>query len=261
MKIPARVIAVSLAAFCASVAPLGPGARGAGLELTWNACGASGGDSTITFDCAQTDSVARLIGCFKLPQRLPRFFAMDIVVDVRTETNQLPPFWHFENVTGCNNGGVTVSDRMPSSGCAGVANPWGPGGRSADALITAYGAHHGDDLNHGRFLFTIARAASDTIDLEANKSYFGFEIRFFNDGAKESGGKCVGCDAKASILWSTARLYSASPFAGGKEPPPVTLSGPGRFSDSVHLNGGGISSSHALRVRQAFYDAVRDTSP
>ena len=40
----------------------------AGLDLTWNACNTSGGDSTTVFDCANPDSTAILIGCFQVPE-------------------------------------------------------------------------------------------------------------------------------------------------------------------------------------------------
>jgi hypothetical protein len=215
------------------------------LDFTWRTCGAAGGDSMATFRCDQPDSVVFLNGCFRVPKDIPKFFAMDVVVDIESAAPELPPFWHLEK-EGCNRFGVMLVDAVPDSGCSGVTNPWGTRGASALSIVTAYGVAYGGIPNRGRLLFTVTRASTDPIDLLAANTYFGFQLQFFNDNAKETGGECTGCRTPVTLRWTSSTFYRLPEKAGDPEPPPVVVDRPGRQGSCVRANGAPLKSCAAL---------------
>src|SRR5205823_5993835 len=110
-----------------AIAMLASSSSFAGLDLTWNACNiAPGARGDITFNCANPDTLYRLVGSFQLPSDLPNFVAMDFVIDVGSSASELPPFWHFET-GGCNDAGISLRNARPA-GNVECENPWGPGG-------------------------------------------------------------------------------------------------------------------------------------
>ena len=214
---------VSLALIMLAAAPR---VAAAGLYRTWSACNTSTlGTDGITLAC-DGSSGAQLFGNFQSPQSISGFLAMDAVLDVRTDAQTLPLFWHFET-GGCNEGGLGLSDARPATLCPNAtnANPWGPGGNDAVSAITAYDVGHGGD-SRVRILMTISRSASSPIALTAGQNYFGFVLEVATDNATG----CGGCSTPAVLGWSKAVLYGSSQT--------VELSLSGTRLATVALNGG-----------------------
>jgi hypothetical protein len=200
-----------------------------GLDLTWSACNQPGtpGTDDVTLDCG-TGAPASLYANFQVPQTLSGFITLDAALDVRTAGSSIPEFWHFED-GGCNATGLSVSDSKPESPCPSASNatPWGAGGLAADAYITAYAPGLGG-ANHARLLLTVTRDATAPTTLDGGQNYFGFRL----DVGGSPGG-CSGCTTPAEIAWSSATLYANTPGQ-----PSVTITGPGRRSNIVTVNGG-----------------------
>ena len=227
-----------------------PGAL-AGLDLTWRACGSSGGDTSLTLDCANLDSVAVLYGSFQLPDTLTGFAAMTITLDVETETGELPPFWHFE-AGDCNVTGLGFSDAEPSEACEGALNPWGEDGSESVSGI-GYGPQFGAK-NRGRFIGIIARPEDRPITLIGGENYFAFKLRLFSDNAKEARGPCAGCRAPATIVWTSALLQAVTGSA-------TLITSPGPRGQCVRLNGARPGGCKALLMKIAAPDTSKTKRP
>lgn len=211
-----------------------PAASWAGLDLTWNACNTDGGDSTRTFDCSNAESYATLIGCFQPPDTLPGFVALAILLEFQPESDELEPFWHFEQ-GGCNRSGLTTSDAIPARGCAGVLNPWGEEGSESLTATGAYAPGY-EAHNRGRMVCSVARSAVEPITLMGGANYFGFQLRFFSHKAKGSGGECPGCRTPLVVVWKAASL-EALPPAQGQKALHIVFSGSGLASNCARANG------------------------
>lgn len=226
----------------------------AGLDLAWNGCAGSSGDSTVVFDC-RSESVATLVGTFQTSEPVARFVSLGISIDIVTETLDLDPYWHFE-AGGCNRSGLTFSDIEPDSGCAGVGNPWGEEGADAFGGLAAYQPLF-EGRNRGRMICIVARSAADPIALEANQNYFGFQLRIFSDNAKEAGGKCGGCPSPAVFRWNAASLSRVPAQAGDPALPDITLIGPGLSSNCVRANGASRATCAAIPAPRHSWDSLR----
>ena len=169
---------------------------------------------------------------------------MDVVIDIETGAAELPPFWQLGK-EGCNRFGLMLNDAVPDSGCAGMANPWGVRGASAISLVTAYGVGFGAP-NRARLLFTVTRASTDPITLLADRTYFGFQLQFFNDNATESGGDCSGCSTPVTLRLASCTFYRLPDKPGDPDPPAVVVDTPGRDGTCIRANGAPARSCAAL---------------
>jgi hypothetical protein len=202
--------------------PPPPTPIGGNVQVAWNSClGTGSAQSFVTFDCGNTSANYNLVGSFQVTNPLPNFITLGISMDVVLDNeSSVAPFWHFES-GGCNSGGIAADDNAPGS-CTGFGTPWGPGGVSSDALITAYQAGYSNP-NYGRLLAAVARASDDPTNLApAPSRYYGWTLQFFLDNA----GTCAGCDLRASLRVNSLTLfdqnggsgYLISPAAAGSAP-------------------------------------------
>jgi len=213
----------------------------AGLDLSWNACNlAPGSTSGLNFACADPDSSQHLFGSFQLPADLGRFIAMDLFIDLKTASPELPPFWHFEP-EGCNDGALTFSAARPSGNEA-CQNPWGVSG--ATAYIAGYSTGFGGDPSRARLVASVFRQRP--IYLTAGTNYFGFDLAFLMGNAP----CCPGCETGAEIVWSAGYFYDSTGAS-------VVVSGPGLLGDCVAVNGPGCF----VRLSSATPDPLEQRAP
>jgi hypothetical protein len=227
----------------------------AGLDLTWNACNTSGGDSTKVFACKDPESVATLVGCFQPSQSVPDFVALGISINILTETTDVEPYWHYEP-GGCNRSGLTLSDAIPESGCEKALNPWGEDGADSFSAIAAYVPMF-EGRNTARLVGIVARSASEPTSLDDRKNYFGFQLRWFTENARQAGGKCDGCAAPVVLQWGAASLSSVSGGPDYPAPPDVVITGPGLRSNCARANGAEAASCAAIPPPRHAWDSLR----
>jgi hypothetical protein len=200
------------------------------IQLNWNNCSGGAGASPYTvFDCdPNLGSIYSLVGTFQVMSPFANMIAMDASFDIILDGQTgMAPFWHFET-GGCNALGLSIDDSKPVA-CTNYLTPWGSGGASSDALITAYqpGVSFG---NYGRLLISVARSSDDPINLGgAPNKYFGWNLLFNMEGA----GTCAGCNQAASVRVNAMRLYDQSAGAGNQ----IDQNGPGS-QPCVSINGG-----------------------
>lgn len=208
----------------------------AGLDLAWNACSATGGDSAKTLDCKDPESVAQLFGTFQVADTIENFVAMTIIFDFESETGDLPPFWHFED-KGCNESGISLSDAFPAAGCQGATNLWGENGADALAGVFGYAPNFETYRQRGRMVCVIARPSERPVRLIPGVDYFAFRLRLFHDNASEARGRCSGCSTPLTIAWNSASLSAVGAHSGDPTPPDILITTPGKRSNCVRVNG------------------------
>jgi hypothetical protein len=217
-------IAVALLAFGAS------SASAVGLTLNWGGCIGFGAVPNQAFDCDNLGGPYNLVMNMQ-PPALTGFFAVDLVLDLQTSGAALSPFWHFEG-GGCNELGLSISaarNTIPNTGC--LATFTGSTGGSVSSLITAYAPGFGG-ANNARLLVTVARSASSPINLTAGSNYYLSHLNFALDNAIEAGGPCDGCSDGATIVLSSATLYTLPGSAS------TTLTGAGLGSNVATISAG-----------------------
>jgi hypothetical protein len=193
-------MSLSLLALPLALALSAPPDSIARFELGWNGCGRQGAAAT-TVACSHADSVLRLVGSFQVPDTISGVVAMEVTLDFRFE-KEIPPFWRLD-ADGCNRRGLVVNHVLPDAGCQGVDTPWGARGGGATAFAIAYLL---GESGKAQQLLAMNRNSDDPVTLVPGRSYFAFELVFFNDASQEAGGACAGCATPFDISWSSARL-------------------------------------------------------
>jgi hypothetical protein len=214
-----------------------PSTARAGIRLATSACpGESGAGSKARLNCdPNQDAMVRIFGTLDLDAPADSVVALDGTIDIVLEdSKELPPFWHLET-GGCNANAVALFAARPKTGCAGETPILcGARGGSCQGGISAVFAHPEDQPNRVRVLFTLARRSDAPVKLAALPSrHFVMELDLVTDRA----GECVGCDAHATLEWTTLSLYSmSSRISGGKPIVKLTAKDP-RSQARIDLNG------------------------
>jgi hypothetical protein len=222
----------------------------AGLDLTWNACNTGTGRAAdVTFPCADRTAVERLFGCFQVPEAMPQFFVLDVVLDLQVEDASLPPFWRFEPF-GCNESGLGASPYLPDSPgiCDGVLWPWGQAEDAVPLEIqfqTGFGS-----ASRARILIHLFRPSTYPFPLDANANYFAFYLAFSFGRAAEAGGTCAGCPSRLAIVWNSAQAF-------GTDGQVLTVIGAGRATQCATVNGAGSATCAATPVKKVTWTALK----
>jgi hypothetical protein len=179
--------------------------------------------------------MVQIFGTLDLDTPADSIVAVDGVIDIVLEdAKELPPFWHFES-GGCNTNAIALFGARPKAGCAGETPILcGARGGSCQGGVTAVVAHPEDQPNRVRVLFTQARRSDAPVKLAAMPSrHFVMEL----DLVMDRGGECAGCDAHATLEWTSVSLYSTS-SRGTRGKPLVQLTGKdARSQPRIELNG------------------------
>lgn len=229
-----------------------------GLDLTWNACAATGGVPTTTLDCAG-GGAAPAFGTFFVTSVQDSVIAMDVALDLIVNNAGLPTFWHFE-AGGCNElTGAAFSNTKPSLGCGSIAQVtplWTPSG-SGNALGFVPQTR---GPNTGHFVGSVFRPSTSPGKCNASPSnYFGFAFTIITDNAQENTiGTCVGCPLGFNIVWNSANLINARAAQGaGIEAAPYPIAGPGNVGNCITGNGGAPGGCQATPARNRTWGQLK----
>lgn len=192
----------------------------AGVNLAWNACATGVSPAQqIVFQCDQPDAVHTLYAGFRPEYDIGPVFGIQAIVEVRTITPALPPFWQM-GPGGCNEGlALRVAKPSGPSICP-DPSPWGAGAAS----VLTYEVPTSGPANRARILVDIARP--DAVVLDPLQQYYAFHLDF----SMESGESVEGCDADTYLALTQVCIMGES----GSQYCAVT---PDPFPACVEVNG------------------------
>ena len=210
----------------------GTSARASSIDVTWNDCALESAAYQLNLvNCTSTTQVASCYFTVVVDQTIPDFVAASVNVIFEDQSYQaIHPFWRFDSVAqgGCNSTGVVANDDAePSQGrCAGELSPWGFAGNEATPTIQSYVAPLHGVRYWGELVAAVFRDPGSPTVLQAGTHYYLGHLTFNT----QKGGTCGGCDLPVGVACS-ATLYGL----GG---PPVEVSGEGKVSSYLVINGG-----------------------
>lgn len=192
--------AMLLAASSAFAAP--------GINLAWNDCFGEGlppAAQNRTFACASNTGNHILVTSFILPVDMPGTSGNELILDVLTTSNPVPPWWEFRNAGTCRQ--TSMGSNTVINAADVVCVDWSEG--ASQGGLAYYGNEIGsiDEglLNqHRRFKAAIA-VALPLKDLVANQEYFS--MNFVINSAKTVGlGACAGCTEPVCIVFNSLNV-------------------------------------------------------
>jgi hypothetical protein len=185
-------------------------ARASGLNLAWDKCFSEGGVIAKSFSCASGTGYADVIGSFIPAQAHPRFEAMEVKLDVQSQSKELPAWWQFYNAGSCRESAFDLSfDFKPLSKTT-CDDPfdgsvWGGIGYYAtpDHPVSAYQG----GPNTARLLGGAALMYSRS--LPSGAEYYAFRLRIEYESSS-GGGACAGCATPVCLTFAEVALYDDS---------------------------------------------------
>lgn len=220
----------------------------AGLDLTWDGCAAGGALNTVSFTCNDLAYQARLVGSFNLPADVDSFYEVDVTLDLYGETGNIPDFWNFTAISGCNADGLTRQLARPT-GCETTTNPWGLSGANGNSTFSYVTPFRGDP-KRARIVMNLFLPDPSTLDLTAGTEYFAFSFLISAAHATEAGGSCPGCGNAIAIVWNSATFLSETR-------PDYTLSEAGPSGLCARANGAMTSSCDAVPVQRRTWGTLK----
>jgi hypothetical protein len=190
----------------AGVLAAGPARAAEALFLTWGDCALNGvGSPTASFLCNDESGEETLYLAFTLGSSVDQILGMEAVVDLQTQTDPLPDWWHFESAgplhptPGCRLGSLNASRDF--SGNATCVDPWV--GTTGGALVQDYAP--GDPragTNQARIRATASVLSGSALALDATHQYYA--IRLTIDHARTL--SCAGCPSPACLVLNSIWL-------------------------------------------------------
>src|SRR4249920_794918 len=109
---------------CAGLlAPTATAAHAAGVNLSWDNCGA-GGAQDKTFACGSSTGSAIFVASVIAPSGISRWTSFETEIQLESNTSTLPLWWQLRNQVGqsgqCRNGALSTSQDFTSSPYAGT---------------------------------------------------------------------------------------------------------------------------------------------
>ena len=180
-----------------------------GLFLTWGDCALGGaGGSGITFACDINTGDHRLYLAFSLSQPLNQVLGIEAVVDLQTEADPLPDWWHFEAAgpvlpAGCRENQLSASRGFSADHTC--VDPWA--GTVGDALIQDYqpGEPYGG-THQARIRATAFLSTGPALTLDATDQYYGLKLILSNAGAVPPQTVCAGCPSPTCLVLNSIWL-------------------------------------------------------
>lgn len=201
---PQRLLARPLLSLTLAISTPLVTAAAEGVNLAWNAClGDAGVAWYAQFACDTNSGAHFLHGSFVLGSPMPAVAGLEIVLDLRSASPVLPPWWEYKNAGTCRTG--SLSTQLFPNGDAVVCEDWAQGQAVGGLASYCIGNTSSPGCTISEFPADWARiklAAAvppeHARDLVANQSYFAFALRI--DHAKTVGaGACDGCTTPVCI--------------------------------------------------------------
>ena len=174
--------------------------RAAGINLSWDDCGAAGVLQK-NFACDTNTGSEVMIGSVVSPVPIGNLDAMAAALFVQTGGVALTPWWHLES-SGCR-AGTFAPITASFTGIGSCANPWS---------ASVGGVAGGIDYQPGfagipnRARVRVVCAVPDSVAIDNTTEYFMFRITISHQKTLT----CAGCSDGACILLDQIQLYPAS---------------------------------------------------
>ena len=184
------LLAIALLAPCPRVA------RGEGINLAWNNCLASSASaSDLTFGCDDESRLFTLVGSFVPPGGINHLTALEFLIEVENDRNDLPDYWRLDGV-GCRS--TSLGSQASFAGVIGCTNYWGnavAGGVVLEASV--------DRPGHWRLRGVQAKSQLLAGPVSPGREYYGFQVLI---DAEKSTGACGGCQEGVCLVLTQIKL-------------------------------------------------------
>ncbi len=172
-------------------------APAAGVNLSWDDCGAAGARYR-NFACGINTGSELLVGSFVPPAGLSQFLGMDALLEVQTFGPQLPSWWQLQSDGGCRRDALSCTFSFEAlSSCADVWSGHAFGAMRYDA--SANGSSRGSIR-----LVCVIESRFAAV-LSPSTEYYGFGVRITH-GLSNGPGSCAGCSEPACVTLTSMEL-------------------------------------------------------
>jgi hypothetical protein len=173
----------------------------AGINLSWNDCGAAG-TPTLSFACnVNTGAPASLVASFVPPAGVPEFLGISAQVDITAGTT-LPDWWKHGSGPGDCRGvtGLSTSFDFTSGPftCTDFYSGQAAGGNAYDSGFQT--------ANRARLRIQCAVPVDNRGAVDPSTEYYAFKVNI-SRSKTIGGGSCAGCTQEACIVFNSIQLF------------------------------------------------------
>jgi hypothetical protein len=186
--------------------PAAPAAA-AGINLSWNDCGAFGAANEMSA-CLTNAGAHTLVGSFVAPAGIDSLNGNEIVIDFLAACPTVPDWWQFKNAGTCRQNSVSLSFDF-TSGPASCLDSWA--GRALGAWNYSIGF---SGANRVRMKVICAIHREEAGPVPEGQETYSFKITM-DDAKSVGGGSCAGCQAGMCIVLNSVRLTQNPNSVGG----------------------------------------------
>jgi hypothetical protein len=197
-----RVLTVVVSLLVPSIAWAGQ------ARMAWNDCAASGGTQLRAFACDVNTGSNKAVGTFVLDQPMSDFVGVEVVIDLKSAANAMPPWWQFFNPGSCRRISMNATFDFSFLASSECVDPFGQPGQGGLAGYCVPGSNCVDaPYEASRARIKMAGAIADPVALETGLEYYAFILTITN-------AKTVGADACAGCLEPVCLLLNSIKAAG-----------------------------------------------
>ncbi|MEO7868034.1 MAG: hypothetical protein ABIU54_10385 [Candidatus Eisenbacteria bacterium] len=185
------------------------------LALRWQTC-APDGPAVMEPACSSNLGQVQLALSFRPDTAVASVIGWNMVLDIATDADPLPPWWQLQP-GGCRQNQLfTVT---PSGAEGQCLDRWSQTGASLVQLVSY--PRLGGDTRQVRLVLAVAVPTADAFDLSAGQSYLAalLAVRL---GLTQGTGACAGCTSPACIVFNSLEVIRLPKGSA----PPLVLSSP-----------------------------------
>ena len=174
----------------------------AGINLSWDDCGAAGGANK-TFACdVNTGASFVLVGSFSAPDGSTAITGTEVAVDISSVTAELPNWWQFFAGEACRRTSLSASADFVSFPYAACQDLWAA---QAIGAVAAYIHPYGSLRCRSRLIAFFAWPQEYWAPVESGVEYYAFRIAIARDKTVGSSA-CAGCLAPVALVLNEIKL-------------------------------------------------------
>lgn len=178
-------------------------AMAAGINLAWSNCFGEGtGTSNRTFACTANTGSNILVTSFVLPADLTQVSGNELVLDVLTTSNPIPPWWSFRDAGSCRQTSMAANTSQNPADVVCVDWASGQSAGGIGAYSNELGTIDGSLLNQHRRIKIAIAVPLPLPDLVGDTEYFSTNITINNQKTVGTGA-CAGCAEPVCIVFNS----------------------------------------------------------
>lgn len=186
-------------------------AHAGGVNFTWSSLGECYTDDPHTIEAFTCDTNAghhTMVASFALDAPVPDFVGAEVVLDLLSESDQLPDWWQYYNPGSCRRLSLSASSDFTDLTTGTCQDPWGGqavGGIAAYQTATTIPPVTGGPRNAR---IKVAYALAAPVALEAGVEYLGAKVTLDN-AATTGAGACGECSTAVLVLLDDVAIAHA----------------------------------------------------